>query len=124
MLTLSRLPAKISLIMGSLIAHIIVGVIGIWLATGIPGVVFLGDLSQIALAGLALGVINFAIKPILDILTFPLKVVTFGLFSLLLNMAIIWSVDVLVLGKIFSLSSLFITTVIIWILNLILIKKN
>jgi len=123
-LTLSRLPAKISLIMGSLIAHIIVGVIGIWLATGIPGVVFLGDLSQIALAGLALGVINFAIKPILDILTFPLKVVTFGLFSLLLNMAIIWSVDVLVLGKIFSLSSLFITTVIIWILNLILIKKN
>lgn len=110
--------------MGSLIAHIIVGVIGIWLATGIPGVVFLGDLSQIALAGLALGVINFAIKPILDILTFPLKVVTFGLFSLLLNMAIIWSVDVLVLGKIFSLSSLFITTVIIWILNLILIKKN
>lgn len=124
MLTLSRLPAKISLIMGSLIAHIIVGVIGVWLATGIPGVVFLGDLSQIALAGLALGVINFAIKPILDILTFPLKVVTFGLFSLLLNMAIIWSVDVLVLGKIFSLSSLFITTVIIWILNLILIKKN
>ncbi len=123
-MTLSRLPAKISLIMGSLIAHIIVGVIGIWLATGIPGVVFLGDLSQIALAGLALGVINFAIKPILDILTFPLKVVTFGLFSLLLNMAIIWSVDVLVLGKIFSLSSLFITTVIIWILNLILIKKN
>ncbi len=94
------------------------------MATGIPGVVFLGDLSQIALAGLALGVINFAIKPILDILTFPLKVVTFGLFSLLLNMAIIWSVDVLVLGKIFSLSSLFITTVIIWILNLILIKKN
>jgi len=110
--------------MSSLLAHIIVGILGIWLATGLPGVTFYGDLSQLALAGFVLGVINFAVKPILDILTFPLKIVTFGLFSIFLNMVIVWSIDVLVLGKIFTLLQLFIATVILSILNLILIRKK
>ncbi len=110
--------------MKSFLAHIIAGILGIWLATGIPGVSFTGEMSELALAGFALGVINFAIKPILDILTLPLKIVTFGIFALFLNMAIIWSVDVLILGRIFTLFPLFLTTVIIWILNIILIKRN
>ncbi len=110
--------------MKKLLAHIVAGILGIWLATGIPGVSFTGELSALALAGFALGVINFAVKPVLDILTLPLKIVTFGIFSLFLNMAIIWSVDVLILGRIFTLFPLFLTTVIVWILNIVLIKKN
>ncbi len=110
--------------MKNFLAHIIAGILGIWLATGIPGVSFTGELSALALAGFALGVINFAVRPILDILTLPLRIVTFGIFSLFLNMAIIWSIDVLILGRIFTLFSLFLTTLIIWILNIILLKKN
>ncbi len=110
--------------MKKFLAHIVAGILGIWLATGIPGVSFAGELSALALAGFALGVINFAVKPVLDILTLPLKIVTFGIFSLFLNMAIIWSVDVLILGRIFTLFPLFLTTVIVWILNIVLIKKN
>lgn len=104
--------------------HIFACILGIWLATGIPGVVFTGDIATLALAGFTLGVINFTVKPILDILTLPLKIITLGLFALFLNIAIIWVVDVLILGKIFTLGSLLATTVIIWILNIILIRKN
>ena len=106
------------------LSHIVVGILGIWLATGIPGVSFTGEISSLALAGFVLGVINFAVKPILDILTLPLKIVTFGIFSLFLNMAIIWGVDVLILGRIFAFFPLFLATIIIGILNIILIKKN
>lgn len=123
-LTKKLFLARITASMKSLMSHIVAGILGIWLATGIPGVNFEGNFSSLALAGFALGVINFAIKPILDILTLPLKIVTFGIFSLFLNMAIIWTVDVLILGKIFMLFPLFLTTVIIWILNIVLIKRN
>ncbi len=109
--------------MASLLYHILAGILGLWLATGIPEVSFTGPVQSLALAGFVLGVINFAVKPILDILTFPLKILTFGLFAIFLNMAILWVVDVLILDKIFTLWTLFLATIIISILNIILIKK-
>ena len=111
-------------IMKRFILYIIVGILGIWLATGIPGVNFEGSISSLVLAGFTLGVINFAIKPVLNILTLPLKIITLGIFSLFLNIAIIWVIDVLILGRIFTLFPLFLTTIIIWILNIILVKKS
>ncbi len=109
--------------MRRLMFHILVGILGIWLATGLPKVSFEGEIASLALAGFVLGVINFFFKPILDILTFPLKILTFGLFTLLMNMGIIWIIDILILGNIFTLLNLFLTTIIIWILNIIIIKK-
>lgn len=105
-------------------AYIIAGILGIWLATGIPGVEFTGVPASLALAGFALGIINFAVKPILDILTLPLRILTLGIFSLFLNIAIVWVVDVLILGKIFdSFTQLFIATAILWVLNILLARK-
>jgi len=49
----------------------------------------------ILISGIVLGLINFFLKPIIDIVTFPLKIITLGLFSLLLNMGIIWLVDII-----------------------------
>ena len=109
--------------MTRLVYHILAGIIGFFLATGLPEVYFTGPVQSLFLAGFVLGLINYAVKPILDILTFPLKILTFGLFSIFLNMAIVWSVDFLILGKIFTLWTLFLSTIILSILNLILIKK-
>jgi putative membrane protein len=109
--------------MTRLVYHSLAGILGIWLATGIPGVNFTGPIQSLFLAGFVLGIINFAVKPILDILTFPLKILTLGLFSLFLNMAIVWTVDVLVLEKIFTLWTLFLATLIVSVLNIILVKK-
>jgi uncharacterized membrane protein YvlD (DUF360 family) len=41
--------------------------------------------------------INSLLKPILDKITWPLKIITLGLFSLVLNMAIIWFLDLIFL---------------------------
>ncbi len=72
-----------------------------------------------------LGIVNFFIKPILDTITLPLKFLTLGLFSILLNMAIIWFLDILFLElTIIGLSSLFFTTVIVWAVNFFLGLKR
>ena len=59
--------------------------IGLWLASQIvPGIHILSPGSLIA-AVLLLGVVNAIIRPILVILTFPITLLTLGLFLLVIN---------------------------------------
>jgi len=115
--------------------HIVGGILGIFLAVRfVPGVSlkvlpdssFLGfRITQfwqiLFLIGGILGLINFFIKPILDKITLPLKILTLGLFSLILNMVIIKFLDILFLEfKILGLIPLFWATVIVWLINFLL----
>jgi len=125
--------------MEKLFWHIIAGILSFFLAdkfiTGVsleilPNSSFLGfALVQywhilVAIGGI-LGIVNFFIKPILDAITLPLKFLTLGFFSILLNMAIIWFLDVLFLElTIIGLTPLFFTTVIVWGVNLFLGLKK
>lgn len=110
--------------MGKLILQIIAGIGGLWLATKfVSGVEFTGSLQTLGLAGIILGLINFFIKPILKIITLPLRILTFGLFTLVINMVIVWVVaDVLFPAEleIHGIIPLFWTTVIIWAVSLLL----
>jgi len=119
-----------------LIFQIIAGVLGIFLSSKfVPGVslevipgksvffniILTQNWQILLLVGGILGLINFFIKPILDKITLPLKILTFGLFSLILNMAVIWVLDILFLEfQVLSIVSLFWTTIICWGINLIL----
>ncbi len=59
--------------------------IGLWLASEIvPGVTILSPGSLIA-AALLLGIVNAFVRPILIILTFPITLVTLGLFLVVIN---------------------------------------
>jgi putative membrane protein len=59
--------------------------IGLWLASEIvPGVRILSPESLIA-AALLLGIVNAFVRPILVILTFPITLLTLGLFLLVIN---------------------------------------
>jgi putative membrane protein len=51
----------------------------------VPGIVYTGSLAQLLLAGLVLGLLNLLVKPILSFFSFPLIVVTLGLFYLVIN---------------------------------------
>ena len=119
--------------------HIVGGILGIFLAVRfVPGVSlevlpdssFFGiKLTQfwqiLFLVGGILGLINFFIKPILDKITLPLKILTFGLFSLILNMVIIWILDILFLEfQILGFIPLFWTTIIVWLINFLLGLKS
>jgi putative membrane protein len=119
--------------------HIVGGILGIFLAVRfVPGVSLkvLPDSSffgfritqfwQILfLVGGILGLINFFIKPILDKITLPLKILTLGLFSLILNMIIIKFLDIFFLEfKIIGLITLFWVTLIMWLVNFLLGLKS
>lgn len=67
----------------------LVTALGLWLASRfVPGVAFTDDLSLL-LAAVLLGVVNAVVRPILVVVTFPLTVVTLGLFLLVVNAATI-----------------------------------
>lgn len=71
------------------IIQAVVTALGLWLAAEfITGVEVLSSGSLIA-AALLLGLVNALVRPILTFITFPLTVVTFGLFLLVVNAATI-----------------------------------
>jgi len=51
----------------------------------VPGIVYKGSLPYLLLVGLVIGVINLTVKPIVTFFSFPLIVVTLGLFYLVIN---------------------------------------
>jgi len=76
--------------------------------------------QALILVGTTLGLINFFIKPILNVITFPLKIITLGLSSFLLNMLIIFLLDVIFKElEIGSFFALLLTTVLVLISSLI-----
>ncbi len=110
--------------MWSLILQVISGILGIWLAQKyVPGVEFIGSWQTLALCGAILGLLNFFIKPILKTITLPLKILTLGLFGLIINMLLVWVVDIVFPELIIpGLISLFWTSLIVWGISFILLK--
>lgn len=80
------------------IVQFLVTAFGLWLSSRIvPGVAFLSSGSLLA-AALLLGIANAVVRPVLTVLTFPLTIVTFGLFLLVVNAAVIGLVAMLLGG--------------------------
>jgi putative membrane protein len=104
-----------------IILQIIAGIIALWLAREfIPGVTFGGPAKDLLIAGLVLGLINFFIKPILNLITLPLRIITLGLFSLLINMGIIWAIHLFFTNLNFTgLLTLFWMAILVWFLSLV-----
>ena len=124
--------------MGRLILQIIAGILGLFLADKfvqgvslaiIPGgTQFFGrELTEywqiLVLVGGVLGIVNFFLKPILKTITLPLRLITFGLFFLVINMLLVWVVDILFLElTIQGIIPLFWTSLIVWLLTFTLAK--
>ena len=51
----------------------------------VPGIVYTGSLPALLLVGLVVGLINLIVKPIVTFFSFPLIVLTLGLFYLVIN---------------------------------------
>lgn len=55
-----------------------------------------GEWKAYLFAGIILGIINISIKPIMKALTFPLKVVTLGLFTFVINFVVLYLVALII----------------------------
>lgn len=85
----------------------------------IPGITVNGWVT-VLVVGLVLGLINTFVKPVLEIITLPINLITFGLFAIVLNAALFWATGYLVTGFVIAswtaalLGSLLVS-VIMWI---------
>ena len=87
------------------------------------------DFGTAVIAALVLGLVNTLIRPLLVLLTLPVTVVTLGLFILVINGVLFWSVAHLVGGfQVAGLGSAILAallySVISWALSSLLLHNN
>jgi putative membrane protein len=64
----------------------------------LPGVSVTGGWVTILLLALVWSVITMVIRPVLQILTLPITIITFGIFSFILNALLFWAMTLIVPG--------------------------
>jgi putative membrane protein len=71
--------------------RLLVNAAALWVATRlVPGVSFDGGALPFLGVALVFGVVNATLRPLLKVLTFPLIIVTLGLFALVVNGLMLW----------------------------------
>lgn len=106
--------------MNSLIAKLLSGIIGVGIAAYFlkpDGITYDGNFKTILLAGLAVGLLMYFVKPILSLITLPLRIITLNIFSIVIMMFLVWLVDCLFpadMFEIFGINNIFFTTLIVW----------
>ena len=75
-----------------------IDVVALWLADRIFDSVRLADREALLIAAAALAIVSAILKPVLVAISFPLIVLTLGLFLILVNVAILGITDWLVDG--------------------------
>jgi len=104
-----------------LILRLLILIAGIFLAAYlVPGITVEGYWPAVK-ASVLLGLMNIFIKPVILILTLPINLITLGLFTLVINGIILWSVGHIVNG--FAVSGFFTAvagSVVISILSIVL----
>jgi len=71
------------------IIRALIAAFGLYLATRWVAGISADDAGTLILAGLLLGVVNAIVRPIAVVLTFPITIVTLGLFLLVINAAML-----------------------------------
>ena len=94
--------------------------VGIYLASYLlPGVLIFGGWQGLAIAAIVLAVLHTILRPILKIITAPLILLTLGLFSIIINIVMLWIADYYLTQIAFSdFYSLAVSAVIITIVNI------
>ena len=73
------------------LVRLLVNAAALWVATlVVPGVTFDGGPLPMLGVALVFGVLNASLRPLAKILTFPLIIVTLGIFALVINGLMLW----------------------------------
>jgi putative membrane protein len=71
--------------------RLLINAAALWVATRIvPGVTYAGGWMPLLGVALVFGVVNAFIRPVAKVLTFPIVVLTLGLFLLVINGVMLW----------------------------------
>jgi putative membrane protein len=73
------------------LVRLLVNAAALWVATQVvPGVSFDGGPLPMLGVALVFGVLNASLRPLAKVLTFPLIIVTLGIFALVINGLMLW----------------------------------
>jgi putative membrane protein len=68
------------------VVRLLVNAVALWVATQVvPGVTYSGGVLPLFAVALVFGVVNATIRPLAKILTFPIIILTLGIFALVIN---------------------------------------
>jgi len=92
--------------MPGLLIRMFISAMGLWIASElVPGMEITG-MGTLVAAAFLLGIVNAVVRPLIVILTFPITIVTLGLFLLVINAAMLglvaWLLDGFMLSGFFS----------------------
>lgn len=74
-----------------LLWRILINAVALWASTQmVDGIRFTGHWTTLLGVALVFGVLNVTLRPILKLLTFPLLILTLGLFTFVLNACMLW----------------------------------
>jgi putative membrane protein len=73
------------------VIRLLVNAAALWVATAIvPGVTYSGGALPLFGVALVFGIVNATLRPIAKILTFPIIILTLGIFALVINGLMLW----------------------------------
>jgi putative membrane protein len=87
----------------------------------VKGIEFTGA-PALFMAAALLGILNILIRPFLILLTLPITIITLGLFTLIINGAMLWIVSLIIKGFVIqgfwpAVIGALIISVVSWVLN-------
>ena len=114
--------------------RLIVNAAALWVATRIvTGVTYSGDVPTFLVVAFIFGIINAFIRPVAKILTFPIILLTLGIFALVVNGLMLWLTSALsdALGLGFHVRGFFaaffgalVVSIVSTILSLVVVKPS
>lgn len=109
-------------LISKIIVRIVLNGAALWIAKMyLPGFILTGGLETLAMAAFVFALLNTFIRPILMLITAPLRWITFGIFTIAVYMAIIWLGDYFLTElTIMDLKTLFLFSLLIGLANAIL----
>lgn len=103
------------------ILQILIGVLGFFIADYLIEEVNYNSIEGLIGAGVIFGFVNYFVKPIIKIISLPVRIITLGLFTFFINIAIVWFVQMLWEEvSVEGFLPLLYTTIILWASNIII----
>jgi putative membrane protein len=95
---------------------IVLGMVG-WI---LGSVTFHGSTSTVIWSALVFGILNTVLKPVLNVITFPLALVTFGLAWFFVSMLMLWLTQTIINGfDIHGFWNYVWATILVWAVNMV-----
>ncbi len=82
----------------TLLLRLLINAAALWVATRVvTGIGYHGEILGLVGVALVFGVVNAVIRPIAKLFTFPVLILTLGLFTFVLNAAMLWLTSIVAL---------------------------